>query len=168
MKKITCVALLMLLVGFTAPLSVVSGQRLTLTAKESSHQFAFNESQTPVWAYNDKIPGPIIRVKEGQSLDVEFVNKLKEPSSIHWHGLIIDNAMDGVPGVTQDPVKTGEKFIYRLTFHDAGTYWYHPHLNGSEQLERGLKGALIVEPKEKGLDVAARQAYSHSASVGRR
>jgi len=60
-----------------------------------------------------------------------------------------DNAMDGVPGVTQDPVKPGENFIYRLKLEEAGTFWYHPHFNSSEQLERGLKGVFIVEETDK-------------------
>jgi FtsP/CotA-like multicopper oxidase with cupredoxin domain len=80
---------------------------------------------------------------------IDFANRLKEPSSIHWHGLRIENAMDGVPGVTQDPVGPGENFIYRLKLEEAGTFWYHPHFNSSEQLERGLKGVFIVEEAER-------------------
>jgi len=124
-------------------------QLLELAAKESNHQFPFFETQTPVWSYNGRIPGPVIRAEEGTTLVVDFLNKLKEPSSIHWHGLRIDNAMDGVPGVTQDPVKPDENFVYRLKLEDAGTFWYHPHFNSSEQLERGLKGVFIVEEADK-------------------
>jgi FtsP/CotA-like multicopper oxidase with cupredoxin domain len=79
---------------------------------------------------------------------IDFRNGLKEPSSIHWHGLRIENAMDGVPGVTQNPVGPGENFIYRLRLEEAGTFWYHPHFNSSEQLERGLTGVFIVEEAE--------------------
>ena len=149
MQIIAKIILLLMVIGFSAPVSAVSAQKLKLTAELSSHQFPFFDTPTPVWAYNGSIPGPIIRGKEGQTIEVEFINKLDESSSIHWHGLIIDNAMDGVPGVTQDPVKAGESFSYRLKLRDAGIYWYHPHLNGSEQLGRGLKGALIVEPNKK-------------------
>ncbi len=124
-------------------------QPLKLEAKESTYQFPFFDTQTPVWSYNGQIPGPVIHGKEGTTLVVDFLNKLQEPSSIHWHGLRIDNAMDGVPGVTQDPVGSGENFIYRLKLEDAGTFWYHPHFNSSEQLERGLKGVFIVEEAEK-------------------
>jgi FtsP/CotA-like multicopper oxidase with cupredoxin domain len=124
-------------------------QPLKLEAKESTYQFPFFDTQTPVWSYNGQIPGPVIHGKEGTILVVDFINKLQEPSSIHWHGLRIDNAMDGVPGVTQDPVGPGENFIYRLKLEDAGTFWYHPHFNSSEQLERGLKGVFIVEEKDK-------------------
>jgi len=124
-------------------------QPLKLEAKESLYQFPFFDAQTPVWSYNGRIPGPFIHGKEGTTLAINFLNNLKEPTSVHWHGLRIDNAMDGVPGVTQEPVGPGENFIYRLTLEDAGTFWYHPHFNSSEQLERGLKGVLIVEEKNK-------------------
>ncbi len=124
-------------------------KKIRLEAMESIHQFPFFETQTAVWSYNGQIPGPLIRGKKGATLVIDFVNKLKEPTSIHWHGLRIDNAMDGVPGVTQDPVKPGENFGYRLRLEDAGTFWYHPHFNSSEQLGRGLKGVLIVDEVEK-------------------
>jgi len=124
-------------------------QSLKLEAKESTYQFPFFDTQTPVWSYNSQIPGPVVRGKEGSTLVVNFLNNLKEPSSIHWHGLRIDNAMDGVPGVTQAPVGPGESFIYRLKLEDAGTFWHHPHFNSSEQLERGLKGVFIVEEAVK-------------------
>jgi len=124
-------------------------QSLRIEAKESFYQFPFFEMKTPVWSYNGSIPGPVIHGKEGTTLVIDFLNRLKEPSSIHWHGLRIDNAMDGVPGVTQEPVGPGENFIYRLRLEDAGTFWYHPHFNSSEQLERGLKGVFIVEEKDK-------------------
>ena len=149
MKAIGLFILLLIISSMPVTVPAVSDQVLTLTAEKSSHQFPFFETQTPVWSYNGSIPGPTIRGKVGQTIEVKFRNKLEESSSIHWHGLIIENAMDGVPGVTQGPVKSGEVFSYRLKLKDAGTYWYHPHLNGSEQLERGLKGALIVESKDK-------------------
>lgn len=135
--------------GFILQLNAHAGQVSKLEAKESHYQFPFFETKTPVWSYNGSIPGPAIRGKEGTTLEIEFSNRLKEPSSIHWHGLRIDNAMDGVPGVTQDPVGPGANFIYRLKLEDAGTFWYHPHFNSSEQLERGLKGVFIVEEKNK-------------------
>ena len=127
----------------------LSAQPLQLTAQESLFQFPFFDNKTPVWAYNGQIPGPTIFGTKGETITIQFFNQLKEPSSIHWHGLRIENAMDGVPGVTQEPVGPGEKFIYRLFLSESGTFWYHPHFNASEQLERGLKGVFIVEEKEK-------------------
>jgi len=140
---------LTLILGFLGQIYAYAEQPLKLEAKEGFYQFPFFDVQTPVWSYNDQIPGPFIRSKVGTTLVIDFVNGLKEPSSIHWHGLRIENAMDGVPGVTQDPVEPGGNFIYRLKLEDAGTFWYHPHFNSSEQLERGLKGVFIVEEAEK-------------------
>jgi len=141
--------LVAVVVGFLGQFCAFAEQSLSLEAKESKYQFPFFETKTSVWSYNDEIPGPLIRAQEGTTLVVKFLNNLKEASTIHWHGLRIENAMDGVPGVTQDPVKPGASFTYRLKLEEAGTYWYHPHFNSSEQLERGLKGAFIVEEAEK-------------------
>jgi len=98
-----------------------------------------------VWAYNGLVPGPTLRVRLGDTLRVHFVNRLPDETTIHWHGVRVPNAMDGVPHITQPPIRPGESFVYEFTPKDAGTYWYHPHVRGSEQVERGLHGALIVE-----------------------
>ena len=103
---------------------------------------------TNVWAYDGMVPGPIIRAKKGEEITIEFINLLDQPTSIHWHGIRIDNAMDGVSHLTQKPVEPGESFMYRFTPPDAGTFWYHPHNRSWEQLARGLYGALIVEGDE--------------------
>ena len=137
--------ILLLLVLLPSLSCAADDAHVRLAAAEAFHKFSFFDSATPVWAYNGQTPGPVIRAREGTKINVEFVNKLAEPSSIHWHGLRIDNAMDGVPGVTQPPVEPGGSFSYRLSLNEAGTFWYHPHLNSSEQIERGLKGVLIVE-----------------------
>lgn len=100
---------------------------------------------TALWAFNSQLPGPALRIKKGNALHVIFENHLPEPSSIHWHGVRVPNAMDGVPGLTQKAVSPGEQFHYKFRCPDAGTFWYHPHYNSSEQLGRGLIGALVVE-----------------------
>jgi FtsP/CotA-like multicopper oxidase with cupredoxin domain len=140
---------LTLILGLLGHAGVYAEQPQQLEAKEGYHQFPFFDTRTPVWSYNDQIPGPLIRARVGTTMVIDFANRLKEPSSIHWHGLRIENAMDGVPGVTQDPVEPGENFRYRLKLEEAGTFWYHPHFNSSEQLERGLKGVFIVEEAER-------------------
>ncbi len=84
-------------------------------------------------------------MRQGDRLRVRFVNQLPQPSSIHWHGIRLPNNMDGVPGLTQDPVPPGGEFVYEFDCPDAGTFWYHPHFNSAEQLGRGLIGALVVE-----------------------
>ncbi len=104
--------------------------------------------QTAVWAYNGAIPGPELRLKQGERLRVVVENGLAEATTVHWHGIRLPNAMDGVPELTQPPIAPGESFTYDFVVPDAGTYWYHPHLNSREQVARGLAGPLIVEEAE--------------------
>ena len=99
------------------------------------------------FAYNGQVPGPTIRLTEGDTLRVTLHNELDEPTSIHWHGLHVPNAMDGVPGVTQDPVEPGASFVYEFVVSHAGTFMYHSHLDAAEQVDRGLYGPLIVDPQ---------------------
>ncbi len=101
-----------------------------------------------VWAYDGQVPGPTLRAKVGERLRVTFTNRLAVETTVHWHGVRVPNAMDGTPGVTQPPVKPGETFVYDFVPKDAGTFWFHPHLRSSEQVERGLFGVLIVEDAE--------------------
>ena len=106
------------------------------------------EAGTPVWAYNGSVPGPTLRVARGGEIAARLQNGLEQPTSIHWHGIRIDNAMDGVVGMTQEAVAAGAGFDYRFTCPDAGTYWYHSHNRSWEQVARGLYGVLIVEDEE--------------------
>lgn len=101
-----------------------------------------------VWAYNGTVPGPEIRIRLGDTLRARFTNRLPQPTTIHWHGVRLPNAMDGVPYVTQPPVTPGASFTYEFTPKDAGTFWFHPHVRSSEQVERGLYGVLVVEDRE--------------------
>ena len=98
-----------------------------------------------IWGYQGTVPGPMIRVKRGERVRVRLKNGLEQPTTIHWHGIRIANAMDGVPGLTQDAVKPGASFDYSFIAPDAGTYWYHSHAKTWEQVARGLYGMLIVE-----------------------
>ncbi len=101
--------------------------------------------ETEIWGYDGRVPGPIIRITRGGTVRVQVRNELDQPTTVHWHGLRIDNKMDGVPGLTQTAIAPGEDFAYRITPPDAGTFWYHSHVNSSEQIGRGLHGALIVD-----------------------
>lgn len=101
-----------------------------------------------VWAYNGTVPGPTIRVRLGDTLRVKFTNQLPQETTIHWHGVRVPNNMDGVPHATQPPVAPGGSFTYEFTPKDAGTFWFHPHVRSSEQVERGLYGLLVVEDKQ--------------------
>ncbi|MDF2746302.1 MAG: multicopper oxidase type 3 [Propionibacteriaceae bacterium] len=104
------------------------------------------------YAYNSQVPGPAITAVAGDTLAVRLINRLPEPTTIHWHGLRVPAAMDGTQAV-QRPVPPGGSFEYRFLMPDAGTFWYHPHTNETEQLEKGLYGALVVrEPDEVPLD----------------
>jgi len=104
------------------------------------------EPETAIWGYGGGNPGPLIRARKGEEVAVRLTNGLDLPTTIHWHGIRIDNAMDGVAHLTQEPVAPGESFDYRFTVPDAGTYWYHPHVHGSgPQVARGLYGLMIVD-----------------------
>ncbi|MFX1759846.1 multicopper oxidase family protein [Rhodococcus sp. As11] len=105
------------------------------------------------WAYDDQVPGPLIRARAGDLLRVEVDNQLPVETSAHWHGLALSNDMDGVPGLTQDPIAAEGRFVYEFTVPHAGTYFYHSH--SGLQLDRGLYGALIVD------DPADPGAYEH-------
>jgi FtsP/CotA-like multicopper oxidase with cupredoxin domain len=100
---------------------------------------------TAVWCYNGAVPGPEIRVRQGERLRVAVDNGLDEETTVHWHGMRVPNPMDGVPHLTQRPIAPGETFVYEFDCPDAGTFWYHPHQRGFEQVGRGLYGPLIVE-----------------------
>jgi FtsP/CotA-like multicopper oxidase with cupredoxin domain len=103
---------------------------------------------TSVWCYNGHVPGPEIRIRQGQPARIIVENQLSEETTVHWHGIRLPIAMDGVPGISQPPIKPGESFTYEFTPPDAGTFWYHPHADGLQQLGRGMAGALVVEEAE--------------------
>lgn len=101
---------------------------------------------TNFWGFNDSLPGPLLRYRVGDTLDLQVQNDLVgTDTAVHWHGVRTPNAMDGVPGVTQHPIEPGQVFTYRFPLRDSGTFWYHPHQSSFEQVPRGLYGALIVE-----------------------
>lgn len=101
--------------------------------------------QTLVWCYEGSVPGPEIRLRQGDKLRVAVENRLPQDTTVHWHGLRIPNAMDGAPHVTQQPIQPEDTFTYEFTPPDAGTFWYHPHAHSAEQVGRGLMGALVIE-----------------------
>ncbi|MFH1553438.1 multicopper oxidase family protein [Xanthobacter autotrophicus] len=105
-------------------------------------------AKTDVWAYDGMVPGPLVRLRQGVPARLIIENRLDQETTVHWHGIRLPNPMDGVPGLTQPPIKPGESFAYEFTPPDAGTFWYHPHANSLEQLGRGLAGAVIVEEGE--------------------
>ena len=102
------------------------------------------------WAYNEMVPGPLIRVTEGDKVRIVLHNKLAESTAIHFHGVEVPFLMDGVPFITQKPVKAGESYTYEFTVPNPGSHMYHAHLNSTKQVGLGLLGAFIVEPRVKG------------------
>jgi FtsP/CotA-like multicopper oxidase with cupredoxin domain len=106
------------------------------------------------WTYNGGVPGPLIRVRVGDRLIVHFTNALPSPTTVHWHGLRVPIGMDGVPDISQPPVKTGESFTYDFVVPDAGLFWYHPHVMSAAQVGFGLYGALLVDDPEEQIGVA--------------
>jgi FtsP/CotA-like multicopper oxidase with cupredoxin domain len=144
--------------------------RLTLTAGEMGD----------AWAFNGRVPGPEIRVRQGDLVEVTLLNKdIDEGVTIHWHGVDVPNAEDGVAGVTQDAVMPGEQYTYRFRVEQLGTFWYHSHQVSSEQVRRGLYGAFVILPREPPApgtldlatiahDFAGRAALGNSDGVQRR
>jgi FtsP/CotA-like multicopper oxidase with cupredoxin domain len=116
--------------------------RVELDAREIEWEFVPG-TRTRAWSYGGEVPGPVLRANVGDVLEVHFTNRLPEPTTLHWHGLTLPAPMDGTDMV-QHPVAPGETFVYRYLLRDAGTFWYHPHMNEAVQLERGLAGAIVV------------------------
>jgi FtsP/CotA-like multicopper oxidase with cupredoxin domain len=101
--------------------------------------------RTDVWGFNGQVPGPEIRVRQGERVRIVVKNELPEDTTVHWHGIRVPNAMDGVPYLTQKPIAAGDTFTYEFDCVDAGTFWYHPHVRSASQVGRGLYGPLVVE-----------------------
>jgi FtsP/CotA-like multicopper oxidase with cupredoxin domain len=117
-----------------------------LTASEIKWEVEAGK-QVDAMAYNGMVPGPTIRVREGDRVKVRLINRMTQSTAIHFHGLELPNDMDGVPFITQPPVKPGDSFDYAFTVPNAGSNMYHSHHNSTEQVSKGLLGAFIVEPK---------------------
>lgn len=103
----------------------------------------------PAMAYNGTVPGPEIRVTEGDNVRIVVKNEMRQSTGVHWHGIILPNNMDGVPFLTQPPIKPGETFNYEFNVKNAGSHMYHSHHNAAEQVSSGMLGGFIVEPKDK-------------------
>jgi suppressor of ftsI len=102
-----------------------------------------------MYGYNGQVPGPLIRVRQNATIVVRFHNRIDLPSSVHWHGVRLDNRFDGTVGVTQDSVATGADFTYTVHFPDAGVYWYHPHVREDIEQAMGLFGNMVVDSPER-------------------
>ena len=125
---------------------------ITLTAKLAEVEVAPGK-RVRAWTYDGSLPGPLIKTRVGNRLIVHFTNELKEPTTVHWHGVRVPIEMDGVPEISQPEVKTGESFTYDFVVRDAGLYWYHPHVMSAAQVGFGLYGPLLVEDPNDGVGI---------------
>ena len=146
--------------GFTSPdisglseaqeakvVNLKNGDTYNLTANIVKKKIAGREVK--MLAYNGSIPGPILKAPQGSEITINFTNNIDAPTTIHSHGIRLDNEFDGVPGSTQKEVGIGETFSYKIKFPDTGVYWYHPHLREDYAQELGLYGNYIVSPADQ-------------------
>ena len=140
--------------------TVIPGYRRSAAKAASTHEVSLRAAagrirlmsepygETAAWCYNATVPGPEIRIRQGDRIRVTIEDGLPEDTTVHWHGVRTPNAMDGVPYLTQPPIEPGETFVYEFDAVDAGTFWYHPHLHSFAQVDRGLYGPLIIDEIE--------------------
>lgn len=113
--------------------------------RAAPHEFEVAGELVEGWAYAGQVPGPTIRAKRGDTLIVTLDNQLPDPTSIHWHGVHVPFAMDGAVWQGQGAIPPGESFEYAFTLEQAGTYWYHPHIDTARQVDLGLYGVIVIE-----------------------
>jgi manganese oxidase len=133
--------------GSTLALRMVGGVKVGhLIAEPVDHEFAPG-LRAECWGYNGTTPGPTIEAVEGDRLRLYVTNKLPEATTVHWHGLILPNGMDGVAGLTQPAIPVGETYVYEFSVKYPGTYMYHPHFDEMTQIALGMTGMFVVHPK---------------------
>ncbi|MEN8377023.1 MAG: multicopper oxidase family protein, partial [Gemmatimonadota bacterium] len=136
---------------------LANGQTLELEAGFVRRSVAGRE--LVMLAFNGQHPGPLLDVDRGAEIVVRFRNGIDQPTTIHWHGIRIENRFDGAPGVTQAPIAPGDSFTYRIRFPDAGLYWYHPHVREDVQQDMGLYGNMFVRGHEADLGPVDREEF---------
>ena len=124
--------------------TVLTGGLIDLTISEQT--FRLNGREATAIMMNGSLPGPLIRLKEGQQATLRVTNSLREVTSIHWHGLLVPPDMDGVPGVSFRGIDPGTTFTYRFPIQQSGTYWFHSHSGGQEL--QGMYAPMIIDPIE--------------------
>ena len=133
--------------GWSLPHRNVGGvKEFHLVAEEFEHEFAPGSKAT-CWGYNGGTPGPTIEAMEGDRVRILVTNRLREATTIHWHGLLLPSGMDGVGGLTQPKIGPGETFAYEFTLRQHGTHMYHPHADEMTQMAMGMMGLFIIHPK---------------------
>ena len=154
----------------TGPTTGTPDVAVTLTARKTKYQLASGET-VDGYTLNGTSPGPLIRAKVGDLVQVTLVNEsVPDGATLHWHGIDVPNAEDGVAGVTQDAVPVGGKHVYRFRAEQAGTYWYHSHQASSDEVKGGLFGPIIIKPRTASPDdvVAAIHTYDGKRTINGR
>ena len=133
--------------GRSLPLREVNGVKVGhLIAAEFDHEFAPG-LRVRAWGYNGSTPGPTIEAVEGDRLRIYVTNRLPEPTTVHWHGLIVPNGMDGVSALTQRPIPPGETWVYEFDLRQSGTFMYHSHYDEMTQIALGCVGMIVIHPQ---------------------
>lgn len=134
--------------GWTLPYRMKGGvKEFHLVAEEIEHEFAPG-CRAKCWGYNGSTPGPTIEAVEGDRLRIYVTNRLPEPTTVHWHGILVPSGMDGVGGLSQPRIAPGETWVYEFTLRQHGTQMYHPHADEMTQLALGLMGFFVIHPKD--------------------
>ncbi|HWB19308.1 MAG TPA: copper oxidase [Phycisphaerales bacterium] len=133
--------------GWTLPYKVVDGVKVFhLVAEEVEQEFATG-LKAKCWGYNGAVHGPVIEAVEGDRVRIFVTNKLEAPTTVHWHGVIVPNGMDGVGGLSQRAIRPGETFLYEFTLRQHGTLMYHSHHDEMTQMGMGLTGMIVIHPR---------------------
>jgi hypothetical protein len=133
--------------GVALPWKVIDGVKVFhLIAQEVEHEFAPG-LKAKCWGYNGRTPGPTIEAVEGDRVRIYVTNRLAEPTTVHWHGILLPNGMDGVGGLNQKAIAPGETFRYEFTLRQHGTHMYHPHFDEMIQMSMGMMGLFIIHPR---------------------
>lgn len=133
--------------GWTLPYKVVDGVKVFhLVAEEVYHEFAPG-LRARCWGYNGSIHGPVIEAVEGDRVRIFVTNRLAAPTSVHWHGILLPSGMDGVGGLSQRAIRSGETFLYEFTLKQHGTYMYHSHHDEMTQMGMGMVGLFVIHPR---------------------
>lgn len=135
--------------GSTLQWRIVEGVKVGHLVAEALEQELAPGLKVQVWGYNGSAPGPTIEAIEGDHLRIYVSNRLPAPTTVHWHGLILPNGMDGVAGLTQPPIPPGETFVYEFVARHPGTFMYHPHYDEMTQMALGMAGMFIVHPRQE-------------------
>jgi hypothetical protein len=126
-----------------------AASRSSISRRPSSAAEYFR-THVDAFAFNGQVPGPRLRFRQGDRVRINVVNRLPDTTTVHWHGLILPNVMDGAAEVTQQPIPNGQLYRYEFTAVQSGTYFYHSHDHVDRQQALGLYGAMIIDPRSRG------------------